>query len=154
THNAVLGIRYFHPRSRVCGLSNLKGELLHPTPLYAFVWLFFCGFVLLALWLNQLPYSFIFGMYLILTGMGRFVEEAYRGEVQTVVWNGLRLYQWIAIASVLVGIGITMVPVQAVALSPGLEWETAWAALIGGLFTFFAMGVDFPRSNARFSRLV
>ena len=28
------------------------------------------------------------------------------------------------------------------------------AALIGGIFTFFAMGVDFPDSNARFSRLV
>jgi prolipoprotein diacylglyceryltransferase/isoprenylcysteine carboxyl methyltransferase (ICMT) family protein YpbQ len=149
-----IGIRYFHYRSRVCGLSGLKGELIHPTPLYAILWLFFVGFLLLAMWNKHEPYSVIFGLYLILTGIGRFVEEAYRGEVQTPSWNGLHLYQWTAIASVIIGIPMTMIPVAVVDILPDFGWEVIVAGFLGGLFTFIAMGVDFPRSNARFSRLV
>lgn len=154
TPNPTIGIRYFHHRSRVGSISGLKGELVHPTPLYAVIWLFFVGFVLLSLWNSNYPSSFIFGLYLILTGMGRFVEEAYRGEVQTPVWKGLRLYQWTAVASVLIGVVMTGIPVKAILSDPVAGWQTFAAALIGGLFTFFAMGVDFPNSNARFSRLV
>ena len=154
TNNTALGIRYFHYRSRVCHLSGLKGRYLHPTPVYSIIWLFFVGFLLLALWLNRFSYSFIFGMYLVLSGMGRFVEEAYRGEVQTPVWKGLRLYQWAAILSVITGIVFTTINVQLAELHPGYGWETWVAALLGGFFIFFAMGVDFPNSNARFSRLV
>lgn len=152
--NPKLGIRYFHHRSRVCGISGLRGELLHPTPLYAMIWLFFVGFILLALWNNQLPNAFIFGLYLILTGIGRFVEEAYRGEVQTPFVKGLRLYQWTAIASVLIGIIMTIVPSNLPVVSPSFSVEIITAALAGGSFTLFAMGIDFPYSNARFSRLV
>ena len=152
--NPLIGIRYYHPRSRVCGISNLKGETLHPTPLYSILWLFFVGFILLHLWNHAYPISFIFGLYLILTGLGRFVEEAYRGEVQTPILGKLRLYQWTALLSVIIGIVFTLIPVPVFALTPGFGWETFWAALIGGLFTTFAMGVDFPNSNARFSRLV
>jgi hypothetical protein len=154
TKDTTIGIRYFHYRSRVCGLSNLKGILLHPTQLYAMFWLFFLGFILLSLWNKLYPYSFIFGVYLILSGIGRFVEEAYRGEIQTVIWKGLRLYQWTAIASILIGIGITMLPVTMVELHPGFDWEIVLSAFLIGLLTFIAMGVDFPNSNARFSRLV
>ena len=93
-------------------------------------------------------------MYLILTGLGRFVEEAYRGEIQTVIWNGLRLYQWTAISSILIGIGITMIHTEIIILDPGFNFEILLSAFIGGFITFIAMGVDFPNSNARFSRLV
>ena len=154
TDNDRIGIRYFHDRTRVCGLSGLKGKLIHPTPLYSIVWLFFVGFVMLALWLNSMPYSFIFGIYLILSGIGRFVEEAYRGEVQTPILDGLHLYQWTAISSGLIGVGFTMIPVKVVVLHPQFGWEIPVAAIILGLLSFFAMGVDFPKSNARFSRLV
>jgi len=154
TRDPRIGIRYLHHRSRVCGISGLKGELLHPTHLYAILWLFFLGFLLLALWINRLPYSFIFGLYLILTGLGRFVEEAYRGEIQTPILSGLRLYQWTAIASVIFGILMTFIPVSELDIHQEFGWEIVVAALLGGLFTFFVMGVDFPRSNARFSRLV
>lgn len=154
TMDAKVGIRYTHHRSRVSNISDLKGELLHPTPLYSILWLFFLGFILLALWLKQAPYSFIFGIYLIFTSIGRFVEEAYRGEAQTPNLKGLHLYQWTAICSLIVGIIITMVPVKAVELSAESGWEIIVAAILGGLFIFFAMGVDFPKSNARFSRLV
>ena len=153
-NNPDIGIKYYHYRSRVCGISDLKGELLHPTPLYAMIWLFLVGFILLSLHNNDFPSPFIFGLYLILTGIGRFVEEAYRGEVQTPIVKGLRLYQWTAIASVLVGMFMTILPVDVVYITPAVGWETLVSALVGGLFTAFAMGVDFPYSNARFSRLV
>jgi protein-S-isoprenylcysteine O-methyltransferase Ste14 len=154
TPNPRIGIRYFHYRSRVCGISGLKGELLHPTPLYSILWLFIVGFILLALWLNHFAYPFIFGLYLILTSLGRFVEEAYRGEVQTPIQYGLRLYQWTAIISLIIGIIMTVIPAPLTEVYPQIVGETIFAAIIGGLFTFFVMGVDFPNSNARFSRLV
>ncbi len=154
TPNKELGIRYWHKRSRVCNISDMKGEYLHPTPLYSILWLFPIGFVLLSLWYNGAAPSFIFGLYLMLNGLGRFVEEAYRGEVQTPIIKGLRLYQWTAILSLLVGIGFTLLPTELPALSPGFEWELLGVALIGGAFLIFAMGVDFPYSNRRFSRLV
>ncbi|WP_242084897.1 prolipoprotein diacylglyceryl transferase family protein [Aestuariivivens sediminis] len=152
--NANIGIKYFHHRSRVCGISHLKGELLHPTPLYAIIWLFFVGFILLSLWIHDFLSSFIFGLYLILTGIGRFVEEAYRGEVQTPIIKGLRLYQWTAILSVVIGMAMTIVHIEAIKIPSDFGWETILSAVTGGLFTAFAMGVDFPYSNARFSRLV
>jgi len=152
--NPMIGIRYFHYRSRVCNISGLKGELLHPTQLYSILWLFFVGFILLTLWNNHLSSSFIFGIYLILTGLGRFVEEAYRGEAQTPNVKGLHLYQWTAIISVVIGIVMTVIPVEPAVINPGFNWESFRAAAISGLFLFFAMGVDFPYSNVRFSRLV
>jgi protein-S-isoprenylcysteine O-methyltransferase Ste14 len=152
--NPDIGIRYFHYRSRVCNISGLKGKLLYPTQLYAITWLFLVGFVLLSLWDNRYPPSFIFGMYLILTGTGRFVEEAYRGEVQTKIIRGLRLYQWTAIISLLIGIGMTMIPTKLIFTKPNFSWEVLISAIIGGIFSCFAMGVDFPYSNKRFSRLV
>jgi prolipoprotein diacylglyceryltransferase len=154
TDNPLLGIRYFHPRSRVGNISGLSGELLHPTPLYSMVWLFPSGIILLALWQGGAAPNFIFGLYLILTGIGRFVEEAYRGEVQTPVLSGLRLYQWTAILSVVVGMAFTFFEVEIPVLQPGFSWKILPAALLGGIFLVFAMGVDFPYSNRRFSRLV
>jgi prolipoprotein diacylglyceryltransferase len=154
TNNPEVGIRYFYPRSRVCNISHMKGESLHPTPLYSILWLLPVGFILLALWHGGAAPNFIFGLYLILTGIGRFVEEAYRGEVQTPVLGKLRLYQWTAALSVFLGILFTLFRIEIPALSPGFDMRVLWAALIGGIFVFFAMGVDFPYSNKRFSRLV
>ena len=82
------------------------------------------------------------------------MEEAYRGEVQTPIIKGLRLYQWTAILSVLIGVIMTVIHVEVVDILSDVGWETIFSAIIGGIFTFFAMGVDFPYSNARFSRLV
>jgi protein-S-isoprenylcysteine O-methyltransferase Ste14 len=152
--NPIIGIRYFHPRSRVCNISGLKGELVHPTQLYSILWLFLVGLIMLSLWNNHVSSSFIFGLYLILTGLGRFVEEAYRGESQTLILKGLRLYQWTAVLSVFVGIIMTVIRVKPAIISPGFNWESVLVAAACGLFLFFAMGVDYPYSNVRFSRLV
>jgi protein-S-isoprenylcysteine O-methyltransferase Ste14 len=148
------GIQYFHPRSRVCGIANLKGVSLHPTPTYSILWLILVGTVELKLWFAGADYALIAGMYFLLTSLGRFVEEAYRGEVQTPIYRGLRLYQWIAIGVFVLGAVLTCIQTTPVALSPGFEFSTLWGALWVGFFTFFAMGVDFPKSNRRFSRLV
>lgn len=148
-----LGIRYFHPRSRVCFLSHLKGKPLHPTPLYSLLWLALAGGLQLRFWLAGMPPSFIFGMYLVLNGLGRFVEEAYRGEPQTPVFAGLRLYQWAATASVFSGMVLTAIPTGWPALAPGLTWSSVgWGLFMWG-FVQFLMGIDFPKSNWRFSRL-
>lgn len=152
--NPLVGIRYLHPRSRVCNISGLKGELVHPTQLYSILWLFFVGIFLITLWNKNISASFIFGLYLILTSLGRFVEEAYRGEAQTPTIKGLHLYQWTAIISVVVGILMTVIRIEHPVINPGFSWESFSVAAICGFFIFFAMGVDFPYSNARFSRLV
>jgi len=78
----------------------------------------------------------------------------YRGEVQIAIVKGLRLYQWTAILSVLVGIAMTLNQIQAIHHMSAYNTDALTAAYIGGRFVFFAMGVDFPQSNARFSRLV
>jgi prolipoprotein diacylglyceryltransferase len=132
----------------------LKGELVHPTQLYSILWLMLVGILLLTLWNNDMSSAFIFGLYLILTGLGRFVEEAYRGEVQTPRIKGLRLYQWTAVFSVIAGIFMTIIQVEPAVIHPGFGWESVLVAALSGFFLFFAMGVDFPFSNARFSRLV
>lgn len=96
----------------------------------------------------------IVGVYLILAGLARFVEEAYRGEPQTAVKAGLKLYQWLAIMSVLAGVLVTMLGGSPSAPAPQLNWCALAAGTGFGLFASFALGVDFPDSNRRFARLV
>ncbi|MCX6143195.1 MAG: prolipoprotein diacylglyceryl transferase [Ignavibacteriales bacterium] len=148
-----IGIRYTHPRSRVCRLANLSGLPIHPTPVYSILWNVVIAFVVTRLWFVHASFAFIAGMYLILTGLGRFVEEAYRGEPQTPVFGGLRLYQWIAILSVVAGAVLTALPATGVPYAPQFSWDSLAAGFGFGLFTWFALGVDFPDSNRRFARL-
>jgi prolipoprotein diacylglyceryltransferase/protein-S-isoprenylcysteine O-methyltransferase Ste14 len=148
------GIRYRHERSRVVRLSHLGGVLLHPTPVYSMFWTTLTFLVLVWLWARAVPLPFIAGSYLLLIGIGRFVEEHYRGEPQTAWLAGLRLYQWLAIAFVVVGAGLTALggaPAPSPEL-PGLEALPA-LALVAAV-TYMAFGVDFPAANRRFSRLV
>jgi hypothetical protein len=90
-----------------------------------------------------------------LNGLARFVEEAYRGEPQTQVYAGLKVYQWTALLSVFLGTVFTMVPAAPVELQHlGLNpMAFLISLLMGGLVTI-AMGVDWPESNRRFSRLI
>jgi len=152
--DAAWGIRHTHPRSRVVRLSDLGGKPLHPTPLYSMCWTLVVFLVLLRLWSLAVPLPFVTGTYLALTGLGRFVEEHYRGEPQTRQIMGLRLYQWLAIAFVAGGAAVTCVsgaPTPLPSMPDALLWPT-----LAGIFvlTYVAYGVDFPRSSRRFSRLV
>jgi len=93
------------------------------------------------------------GGYLLLGGLGRFVEEAYRGEPQTPRWGGLAVYQWLAVASFLLGAALMAVPGPNCTLeAAAIPWRIG-IAFGFGLVVAFAMGVDFPESNKRFSRL-
>jgi hypothetical protein len=148
------GIRYHHARSRVARLSDLRGEPLHATQLYSIVSSAITGIVLLRLWQIGAPLSLIGGGYFILNGLSRFVEEHYRGEPQTPITAGLRIYQWFAIACVIAGAMLTAFATRAappMSMPPPRAW---WIAAIFGLATYCAYGVDFPRLNARFARLV
>lgn len=148
-----IGIRYSHPRSRVCRLANLSGVPIHPTPVYSILWNLVIAFAVTRLWFVHASFGMIAGMYLILTGLGRFVEEAYRGEPQTPILGGLRLYQWIAILSVVAGSVLTALPTTGMPAAPRFSWDSVLAGFGFGLFTWFALGVDFPDSNRRFARL-
>jgi hypothetical protein len=150
----TVGIRYWHERSRVCTLGDLKGVPLHPTPLYSMMANVVVAVILLRLWSLGAVYSLVAGAYLILSGVARFVEESYRGEPQTLVIGGLRIYQWLAILSFVVGAALTTVPSGT---TPGLAFWFDVRVLLGatafGLSAGFAMGVDFPGSARRFARL-
>ena len=152
--DAPWGIRYTHPRSRVTRLSNFGGVALHPAPLYSILWMLLTGAALVRLWVLGAPLSFITGSYLVLVGLGRFVEEHYRGEPQTAQIAGLRLYQWLAIAFVVGGSAVMAVGGRP-APPPQALPTSAWAALaVVLLVSYVAFGVDLPGSNRRFSRLV
>ena len=147
-----VGIRYRHPRSRVCRIAGLTGVPLHPTPLYSIATNLAAALVVGRLWMIGAPLTLVSGVFLILNGLGRFVEEAYRGEPQTPVFGGLRLYQWIAIASVAAGAAITTVPGQP-APAASFTWPGLALAAVCGVIAAFALGFDAPESERRFGRL-
>lgn len=148
------GIIYRHPRSRVLFVAGLGGVPLHPTPLYSIAGNLLIGPLLLRLWMVQAPASFIIGAYLMLQGLARFVEESYRGEPQTQMLGPVRIYQLFAAVLVVAGALLTVTPSPAVGAALVLG-ATGWlgAGAMGVLYAL-AMGVDFPASNRRFSRLV
>ena len=149
-----LGIRFTHPRSRVTRLSTLGGTPVHPTQLYSMGWMLAVAVVLARLWTLHAPLPFIAGAYLFLVGLGRFVEEHLRGEPQTAVLLGLRLYQWLAVVFVVAGLVVTTLP-GAPAPPPSVPSARDLVVLtLSTLVVYAAYGVDFPRLNRRFSRLV
>ncbi|MBX9603963.1 MAG: prolipoprotein diacylglyceryl transferase [Bryobacteraceae bacterium] len=148
-----IGIRYWRPHSRVVRIAGWKGVPLHPTPLYSILWNILVMLALGRMWVAGAPLHMICGVFVILTGAGRFVEEAYRGEPQTVIYAGLRLYQWVAIATVLLGAWVTGAVNSAPAPTPQPAAESAWLGLLFAVLCGVAMGVDLPNSNSRFSRL-
>jgi protein-S-isoprenylcysteine O-methyltransferase Ste14 len=148
-----VGIRYVHPRSRVCRLSNLGGVPVHPTPLYSILWNVVPALLLARLWLAGAALSVVVGVYFVLAALGRFVEESRRGEPQTPVFARLRVYQWLAVGMLAAGAFVTCLP-SAPPPRPEPSAAAFAAAVVFALATWFALGVDFPRSNRRFARLV
>lgn len=149
----VKGIRYTHPRSRVCRIAHLDGQPIHATPVYSILWNGVVGAALIRLVTLHASAAFICGVYLLLSGSGRFVEEAYRGEPQTRIIAGLRFYQWIAIVCVIAGAALTCVRNTSALLILPARISTIVLALGCGLLTWFVSGVDFPESSHRFARL-
>ena len=152
--DARFGIRVWNTHSRVVSLAHLSGQSIHATQVYSIVSNVAVGVLLLRLWQLHAPLWFIAGAYLILAGLARFVEEAYRGEPQTKRWLGLPMYQHLAVLMVFAGVALTF-PGGAPAPSPATLFDPALltAALATGAVYWFAMGVDFPDSRRRFARL-
>ena len=147
-----IGIRFIHPESRVNKISGLTGVPLHPTQLYSIGTNILTGLVLIRLFNIGISASFIVGIYLILNGTGRFVEESFRGEAQTPYWAGMKIYQWIAILNILFGIIFTAIPNKAeLVFNPNLL--SLIPAIGMGILVTIASGIDFPESNRRFARL-
>jgi prolipoprotein diacylglyceryltransferase/protein-S-isoprenylcysteine O-methyltransferase Ste14 len=151
---AEAGIRYRHRRSRVTQLANLADVPVHATPLYSIGANLLIGVVMIRLKTLPTPDAMLLGIYLMLSGCARFVEESYRAEPQTPVVGGLRIYQWLALLSVVAGALCTVLPSEPA--RPGFEAPGAmlWLAAVGmALVGGAAMGLDFPGSSRRFSRL-
>jgi len=149
-----VGIRITEPNSRVCHLASLRGTPIHPTPVYSIIGNLIVGLVVFRLLVLGTPGSVITGVYLILSGPARFIEESYRGEPQTPMIFGLRIYQWLGIGFLVFGSILTMIPSGTVSLDGAATTQSTWiAALIFSLVCGVAMGVDFPDSNKRFTRL-
>lgn len=150
--SSTVGIRVTHERSRVSHLAQLSGIPVHPTQLYSILGNAFLGLLLARLWASGCPLLLISGIYALGNGFARFVEEAYRGEPQTPGALGLRLYQWMAIGSVILGAVLTTVPSPA-SLPLQFSWLGLTSAAAFALITGVAMGVDFPESNRALARL-
>jgi protein-S-isoprenylcysteine O-methyltransferase Ste14 len=149
-----MGIRVWQSQSRVVVLSGLKGEYILPTQIFSISFNLLLGLLLLAMWSSQQFHgTFIIGLYLIITGIERFTEDAYRGEKQTRLAKGLKENQWIAIAVLGIGIIVSILPSAPVKTSGGLNPALWGTTLVGGIVTAFAMSMDFPGSKMKYSRL-
>jgi prolipoprotein diacylglyceryltransferase len=149
----AVGICYRHPHSRVCRFTRFTGIPVHPTPLYSILWDGLIFLMVIRLWAAGAPLPAIIGVCMILSSIGRFVEEAYRGEPQTVVLAGLRIYQWIATVTVLLGAAITALGPDRAPETLQWNWQALLPALPFAATAALALGVDFPKSNRRFARL-
>ena len=136
----------------MCKLADWQGKNLHPTQFYSIAANFLSFFLLWRLYRLQMPASFIAGMYLILSGAFRFVEESLRGEPQTPYFLGMRVYQWLALASVLAGILFTCLP-SAPLFSGSLPASWLLHAIAYFVLIWCVYGLDYPNSTLRFSRL-
>ena len=148
-----VGIAYTHPQPRPTRLAHLGGIPIHPTQLYAMLWLLVVGFALTRLWLAGAPMSFIAGMYFVLVGLGRFVEEHYRGEPQTAVIAGFRMYQWLTLAFVVGGAALSAFRSASAPAPTPIDGRTMLVAVLTALIGVASFGADVPSSNRRFSRL-
>jgi hypothetical protein len=147
------GIVVRQERSRVVYLAHLAHRPIYPTPLYSILYNLILGPLLLRAWTVGAPLPFISGMYLVLGGMGRFVEESYRGEPQTPTLAGLRVYQWLALLATAIGAFLTTMAGPPCTSRVEPVPSAFLYALVLALFTAFSMSMDFPESARRFSRL-
>jgi hypothetical protein len=137
----------------VCRLAGLGGVSIHATQVYSILCNVVVGAALLRLFELHSSSTLICGVYLILSGCGRFVEEAYRGEPQTLVVCRLHLYQWIAILTVVAGAVLTTVAGSPIPPVASLRLSSILLAIGCGAAAWFVTGIDFPESSRRFARL-
>jgi hypothetical protein len=101
------------------------------------------------LWMLAAPLHFIAGIYLILAGLGRFVDAASRGGPRTPADPGLGLHQRVGIASAIGGALTTALGHSAAAPAPRFTGNTLLTALVFGLAVAasLAAGVKLKKTN-------
>jgi membrane-associated phospholipid phosphatase len=122
-------------------------------PIYSILWSILIGLLLARLWSIHAPLCLITGVYLILAGAGRLVEDAYRGEARSLVFGGLHLCQWLAIGCVLVGASVTVARDVTPWPDSGFSMATVAGAILLGLIGWFALGVGRLESGTSSSEL-
>jgi hypothetical protein len=153
---APWGITYRTKKSRVAAIAELKGKPVIPTQAFSLLGNLFLFLAQLRLAALGAPASFVVAVFLVGNAAARFVEEAYRGEPQTPVYAGLKLYQWLALGQFLLGCLIALVGSGAAGLpATGLaDWLLITAiALAFAAAASFAYSIDLPEGTARWSRL-
>lgn len=138
-----IGIHYHTPQSTVAR-SGLSGIPVHPTQAYSIAINMGIGAVMLILWISSCSAANIVGAYLILTGCGQFVEEAYRGDSDAPHLFGVRLYQWLAVVLTIAGAVVTCIASSPIANTISLPHFPALVMCLLALpILWVAMGVEF-----------
>jgi len=146
-------IRVRAPQSRIVCVAGMDDTPVYATQLIAAILNLAITGILLIAWRTHAAALFVGGFYLVLTALARFAEEGWRGEPQTPHKYGLSIYQWICVALVLTGIGISMLASPPVPGAVGLSTISIVTAAGVALVLSFAMSVDWPDSNLPLSRL-
>lgn len=151
--HAGSGIRCTSRHSRAVAIGGLHGVPIYPTQLFSALSNVLLAMLLPRLALSGAPAAIIVAVYAIAAGCSRFAEESFRGEPQTRIVRGLKIYQWLALLLVAGAVVMTLIPSPPMpaAAFPTLP-EIATSLLLGLLYAV-AMGVDFPDSRTRLSRL-
>lgn len=92
---ADVGILYRHRRNHVSHIAGFDETPTHPTPLYSIAGNLVIGALLIRLRTRGAADTLLVGVYLMLSGCARSVDESYRGEPQTPVVGGLRICQMV-----------------------------------------------------------
>jgi protein-S-isoprenylcysteine O-methyltransferase Ste14 len=148
-----LGISYRSRHARAVAIGGFFDTPIYPTQLFSLLCNVFLGLLLLRLALSGTPAALIVAVYWLGAGSSRFAEEAFRGEPQTRIVGGLKIYQWFSVLLILAAIAMTYVASDPIAIL-ALPGPAAIAmAVVLGLIYGIAMGVDFPDAGTRLSRL-
>ncbi len=132
---------------------SMADDPRHSTPLYSILWNILIGLLLARLWSIHAPLCLITGVYLIFAGAGMFVEDAYRSKARAFMFGGLRLCQWMAIGSVIVGASMTVARDVTPWPASGFSMAIFAGAILLGLIGWFALGVGRLESDTRSSEL-
>lgn len=97
---------YGPPTDVAWGMSFPNGivptlDRVHPTPIYDIVFLLAIFALLWRIRTRQFPPGFVFSLYLLLLGIGRFITEFYRNTPE--VFLGLTAAQFISLGLIVVG---------------------------------------------------
>jgi protein-S-isoprenylcysteine O-methyltransferase Ste14/membrane-associated phospholipid phosphatase len=136
-----VGIRYRHPRALAELDPELREQPLYPVPLYSMVWSVFAAMVLARMWWAGCELHMIAGVFGIVMGAGRFVEEGFQAERGPAIL-GLPTGQWLAAATAVAGGIFTSLPLTATAGKPEFEAGTLYAAAAIGCLVAPVLAVE------------